>query len=561
MLDNCEHLLDACARLVHDLLGAAPRLRVLATSRQALRSGGEHLLEVPPLPVPDTEEPMTARALARNEAVQLFAERAALARPGFTVDAPNRATVARVCRRLEGIPLAIELAAARVRALSLERMLTRLEKYDFELLAEGSRTAVPRVQTLQAAITWSFDLCTEQERTVWLQASVFTGGFDLQAAEEVCSGAGIARADVLELVAGLVDKSVLIRTEEASAARYRMLEAIRQYGEQRLASSGHQRAVRLRHRDHYARLAERAEQEWVGPNELAWFAWFRREHANLRTALEFCLTDPGQVPAGSQIAAGLWNHRTRSGWFSEARHWLDSTLALDREPSPARAKALWVNAWFTFLQADWAAGLARVRECHTLARRLGDEHALAHATRLSGVAAFFRDGVWSTLLHLVVSTAATGDADHALAFGEECLNLVEDCGGSMSKSWALWVHGLGQWITGDRQQADRLTREALRTGRPVDDQWGTAHCLEILAWNATAERHADRAARLLGAAARLWRSTGTSPNELRHLAPAHERCEQRARHAPGDHTFTTLLHEGTALTSEHAIAYALSHET
>jgi predicted ATPase len=588
VLDNCEHVVDACARLVSDLLQAAPRLRVLATSRQALRAGGEYLLEVPPLPVPDTEEPPAARALARNEAVQLFATRAALARPGFTVDARNRATVARVCRRLEGIPLAIELTAARVRALSLEQIQTRLENYYFELLAEASRTALPRVQTLHTAITWSFELCTEQEQRVWARASVFTGGFDLQAAEEVCTGTGIARQEVLELVAGLVDKSVLIRakdaTEDATAARYRMLEAIRQYGEQRLASSGHQTAVRLRHRDHYRRLAEQAEREWVGPNELAWFAWFRREHANLRTALEFCLTEPGQARAGLQIAASLWNHWTRSGWFGEARHWLDSALDLDREPSSARAKALWVNGWLALIQADWTAGLSMVQECRELAERLGDEHSLAHATRISGVAAFFRDdipravalfedalpglraagdrcGVWSTLLHLVVSTSAAGDADRALTFGEECLSLVEDCGGSMSKSWALWVHGLGRWITGDRQQADRLTREALRTGRPLDDQWGTAHCLEILAWIAAAERNAERAARLLGGAARLWRSTGTSPSELRHLAPAHTLCEQRTRHALGDRTFTTLLDEGTTLTSEQAIAYALSQET
>jgi predicted ATPase len=584
VLDNCEHLVDACALLVNDVLAVAPRLRVLATSRQALRSGGEHLLEVPPLPVPDTEVALTHRALARNEAVRLFTERAALARPGFTVDARNRAAVARVCRRLEGIPLAIELAAARVRALSLEQIQARLDECYFELLAEASRTAVPRVQTLQAAITWSFDLCSEQERTVWLRASVFTGGFDLQAAEEVCTGAGIAREDVLELVAGLVDKSVLVRTEDAAVARYRMLEAIRQYGDQQLASSGQQRAVRLRHRDHYRRLAEQAEREWVGPNELAWFAWFRREHANLRTALEFCLTEPGQARAGLAIAASLWIYWHIAGWLSEARYWFDSALALDRKPSPARAKALWVTGWFAFLQADWAAGLSLVEECRELAERLGDEYALAHAAWISGVAAFFRDdipcavalyedalpglratgdrtSVWITLLSLAVSTSVAGDSESALDFGEECLSLVEDCGGSMSKSWALSAHGYGRWTAGDLRQADRLTRQALRTGQPLSDQLTTAHCLETLAWIAAAERNAERAARLLGAACRLWRSTGTSPSELRHLAPAHKLCEQRARQVLGDHPFTTLLDEGTTLTSEHAIAYALSHET
>ncbi|MBP2323532.1 putative ATPase [Kibdelosporangium banguiense] len=583
VLDNCEHLLDACAMLVHDLLRAAPRLRVLATSRQALRSGGERLFEVPPLPTPDTETPVTTRTLAHNASVRLFATRAALARPGFTVDARNRAAVACLCRRLEGIPLAIELTAARVRALSLEQILTRLENSYFELLAEASRTALPRVQTLHTAITWSFDLCSEQEQRVWARASVFTGGFDLRAAEEVCTGTGIARQDVLELVAGLMDKSVLIRIDQGETARYRMLESIRQYGEQRLASSGHQTAVRLRHRDHYRLLAERAERAWVGPDEQAWFVWFLREHANLRTALEFCLTEPGQARAGVEIAACLWNYWTLSGWFSEARHWLDSALEVDREPSPARAKAFWVNGWLALLQADWAAGLSLARESRVLAERVDDEHSLAQAIRISGVFAFFRDdipravalfedalpglwatgdrgGVWINLLHLVVATAANGDPDRSVDCGEECLSLVEDRGGSMSKSWALWVYGLGRWITGDRQQADRLTREALRTGRPLDDQWGTAHCLEILAWNAAAERHKQRAARLLGAADRLWRSTGSSPAELRHLAPAHELCRQRTHQALGNEAFTALFSEGTQFTSEHAIAYALSHQ-
>jgi hypothetical protein len=180
---------------------------------------------------------------------------------------------------------------------------------------------------------------------------------------------------------------------------------------------------------------------------------------------------------------------------------------------------------------------------------------------LSGLwAAGDRGGVWITLLHLAVSTSVAGDSDRALAFGEECLSLVEDCGGSMSKSWALWVHGLGRWITGDRQRADRLSREALRTGRPLDDQWGTAHCLEILAWTAAAERHEQRAARLLGAASRLWQSTGTPPTELRHLAPAHELCRQSTHQALGNEEFTALFSEGTRLASEHAIAYALSHK-
>ncbi|MFC5102901.1 ATP-binding protein [Kibdelosporangium philippinense] len=578
VLDNCEHLVDACAMLVSDMLRAAPGLRVLATSRQVLRSGGEALLEVPPLPVPQAERPVTAQLVARNAAVRLFAERAAVARPGFRVDAGNRAAVVRVCRRLEGIPLAIELTAVRVRALSLDQILERLESCYFELLAEGSRAAVPRVRTLRAAIASSFELCSEQERTVWLRASVFTGAFDLGAAEEVCADTGIAGEDVLELVAGLVDKSVLVRTD-GSVARFRMLEAIRQFGEQGLASSGRQSVVRLRHRDYYARLAEVAEREWVGPNELVWFAWFRRERANLRTALEFCLTELGQARAGLAIAASLWSYWCISGWFSEARHWLESALNLERESSPARAKALWVNGLFAFMQGDSAAGWSMERECQALARRLGDEHSFAYAKRLSGTAAFVRldfprslalfedaltgladrAAIWIILLQMSATPSIAGE-DRAAAFGEQCLNLVNNRGGPMSKSWALWVHGLGRWTAGHRQLADRLIREALRTGRPLDDQWGTAHCLEILAWNAAAERNAERAARLLGAASRLWQATGTSPAELPHIAPDHALYGRRIQQALGNEARTTHFSEGAKLTSEQAIAYALSHE-
>ncbi|MFB9616380.1 AAA family ATPase, partial [Kutzneria kofuensis] len=255
VLDNCEHLLDPCAVLTSRLLRATTGVRILATSRQALGTAGEHLLEVPPLPVPDLGQPVIPRALTRGEAVRLFAERAALARPGFAVDAGNRATVVRICHRLDGIPLAIELAALRVRAMPVAEILIGLDDY-LGFLSTGSRVAVPRAQTLRAAIDWSFALCSSLEQQLWARASVFAGGFDLDAAEVVCGGMGIACEDVFDLVAGLVDKSVLtvVPDETDVRARYRMLEAIRQHGQERLASSGHLMVVRARHRDHYRQL-------------------------------------------------------------------------------------------------------------------------------------------------------------------------------------------------------------------------------------------------------------------------------------------------------------------
>jgi predicted ATPase len=583
VLDNCEHLVDACAMVVTDVLKAAPGLRILVTSRQALRSGGEHLFEVPPLPVPDAEMPATSPALVRNEAVRLFAERAALAWPGFTVNARNRTTIAHVCRLLEGIPLAIELAAVRVRALSMDQILTRLENYYLEFLAEGSRTAVPRMQPLRAAIDWSFDLCSEQERRVWTRAAVFRGSFDLDAAEHVCSGAGIAREDMLELMTGLVEKSILVRIDHAEVARYRMLDAIRHYGHQQLAEAGHEAAVRTRHRDHYGQLTSRVQQELLGADELTWLTRLRHDHDNLRNALEFCLTEPDQARTGMKIAAGPWYYWLISGHHAEGRHWLDQALRLDQQPSSERATALWVNGWFALLQADWTTGWSMVAECRAVAGQLGDEAALAHATRISGLAAFFDDeiprsvalfeqaltglraagdhgGVWMTLLHLIAATAILGDEARVRDYGEQCLALVASQGALPTRSWSLWVHGFGRWLIGDREEADGLIREALRAGQSSIDRWGIAHCVEMLAWVAAARHDSRRTARLLGAAHMVWRSTGTPPAELRHLAPEHNLCEQHARRALGDQTFKILFDEGTQFTTDHAITYALSLE-
>ncbi|MBP2320817.1 non-specific serine/threonine protein kinase [Kibdelosporangium banguiense] len=579
VLDNCEHLLDVCAVLACRLLAAAPGLRILATSRQALAASGEHRLEVPPLPVPDPEQPMTPRTVARHEAVRLFAERGAVARPGFVIDPHNRATIVRICRRLDGIPLAIELAALRVRAMPVNEILHGLDDY-LGFLAAGSRVAVPRVRTLRAAIDWSFALCSHEEKQLWARASVFAGGFDLDAAEAVCSGQGIAREDVVDLVAGLVDKSVLTRTHEdtGTRARYRMLEAIHQYGQERLASSGQQTAMRARHRDHYRRMVTRAEQEWLGPNELAWFTALRCEHANLRAALEFCLTEPGQARVGIEIAAALWLYWFFSCSHTEGRYWLDRVLESNPQPSSARAKALWLNGELAVMQSDIAAGLSMVEDCRGLAHRLGDESALAHATRIVGVATYFQNDVpggvglledalgrlrglrspdvWVALFQLTVMTATLNEPERAVDLGEECLALSHPRA-HLSRSWTLWALAISRWLTDDRQSANRLVREGLRTDQPFTNRWGLAHSIEMLGWIAAAEGQYPRAARLLGAADPLWRSTGVQLTMVRYLAQSHEHCEHIARHALGDEQFTVAFQHGTRFTPDQAIDYAL----
>jgi len=578
VLDNCEHLTDACAALTGTLLAAAPGLRILATSRHSLQVTGEHLIEVPPLSTPDPQRPMTPRSIARHDAVRLFTERAAVALPGFTLDAGNRAAVVRICQRLDGIPLAIELAALRVRALSATEILTGLDDY-LEFLAASSRIAVPRLEALRAAIDWSFALCSGAEQQLWARASVFAGGFDLDTAEAVCGGKGIAREGVLDLVAGLVDKSVLTRTDYGAAARYRMLEAIQQYGAERLARSGDQAAVRVRHRDYYRWLVTRAEREWLGPNELEWFASLRREQPNLRAALEYCLTEPGQARAGVEIAGALLHYWVRSCSVSEGRYWLDRALALDPEPSAHRAKALWVDCWLALLQADMTTGQSLLDQARGLAHQLGDESALAHTTLCCGMAAFVQDdphravtlfedglahqhvlgdpsGVWIALFYLILATALCGEPDRTVAFGHECLTLCDTRGAYPSRIYPLWGLGLARWVSGDRQEAGRLLREAILTARQFDERWALAHCLERLVWIAEADGRHDRAARLLGAAHTAWRSTGM-PSGPRYLAPAHDRCEQDVRTALEDEEFTAAFQHGMRLTLEQAIECAL----
>jgi predicted ATPase/DNA-binding CsgD family transcriptional regulator len=582
VLDNCEHLQDACAVLTGELLAVAAGLRVLATSRHALGITGEHLLEVPPLPVRDPDQPLTPRAAnARGEALRLFGERAALARPGFTIDAGNHATIARICRRLEGIPLAIELTALRVRAMDVTEILNGLDDC-LGFLAASSRIAMPRLQSLRAAIDWSFALCSPPEQQLWARASVFAGGFDLDAAEAVCGGTDIAGEHVLDLVAGLVDKSILTRIHDdaGTTARYRMLGAIRDYGRERLVACGLLTAVRAYHRDHYCRLAVSAEREWLGPNELAWFARLRCEHANLRAALEFSLTEPGQARAGLEVAAALWHYWIRSCAHTEGRYWLDRALALDPEPSPQRAAALRSGSWITLLQADLATSRSLLQQARVLALRLGDELTFAYATLGFGVMAFFQNdlhhavrlledalahhhalddpgGVWLALIYLTLTTAVLGDSDRVVVFGEECLALCDSRGASSSRTYALWVLSLGRWLSADRRAAQSLIRESLPAAQHVDDRWVIAHHITTLAWISGADGQHERAARLLGAAHTVWRSTGTPPSGPRYLAPFHDRCEHQVRAALGDERFTAAFQHGTRLSLDQAIDCAL----
>ncbi|MFJ1709535.1 ATP-binding protein [Kitasatospora sp. NPDC088346] len=577
VLDNCEHLLRACALLVRTLLSAAPGLRVVTTSRQALGVGGELLFTVPPLSAPDPDSPELAKAAGQSEALELFTDRAAAAL-GDSGPAGYGRVAALICQRLDGIPLAIELAAARLRVLTCEQILERLDDR-FELLAGGCRAALPRQQTMRATLDWSFELCAPRERLLWARLSTFTGSFDLEAVERVCTGDGLAAEEALDVVAGLVDKSVLVREGDHLHARFRMLETLRQYGHQRLQGRAEVQGLRRRHRDHYLTLVLRSEAEWFTCRQTAWFARLHQERANLRTALAFCVTESGEAHAGLEMAGALWSHRLGAGGLEEERHWLARALASDGTASPARVKALSADGWLALLRGDTASARARLDECRMLASALDDMCVRAHVEQFDGLVALFQDDfasavpllesalgqyrvhgdlgdMWATLFLLSLACCLTGD-QHTAALCEESLALCEAHGPQWSRAFASWLYGLHCWLTGDIGQAVGHLREGLSTAGSAHNRLAVAQCLEVLAWARAGDGHGEEAAELLGAAESVWHQVGTMLPGVGQLLSHRTACEALLKQALGDARFASRLRAGAALTTEQAVARAL----
>jgi predicted ATPase len=578
ILDNCEHILDGCAALTDRLLRAAPRLCVLATSRQPLGVYGESVLSVPALAVPEPHRTLSPAAAGHYASVRLFQRRAAEASPDFTLGAENLETVVRLCRRLDGIPLAIELAAAQLRTLTPQELLRRLDER-LELSPAQTTADLPRHETLRSSIDWSFELCSPGEQRLWARLSVFAGSCGLEAVEAVCSGDGIPEERIFDLVAGLVDKSVLIREEQGTQVRYRLLETIRQYGAERLAEAGEKPAMQRRHRDWYLQLVGRAEAEWLSPRQETWLARLQSEHANLRTALEFCLSEPGQTQAGLEIAASLWFHWLCSGLISEGRHWLGRALALAPQDTVARGKALWVDGWLSVLRGDTASALPQLEECRALGLRLHDASTLVHATQYLGGRALYegefrqaiglleeavkghraagdRNGLMTALYQLTLACAMSGDP-RAADVGKECLDLCNEAHAPWSRSYALWALGLHLWRQGEPSRAAELLRDALNARRVVGDGWGIALCMEALAWTAASAGEAERGARLLGAAEVVWRSIGISQSGFRHLAAGHEGTEIRLRTDLGERRYAAAVRRGAKMGLDRAADWAL----
>ncbi|MFF1614574.1 ATP-binding protein [Amycolatopsis sp. NPDC058278] len=570
VLDNCEQVADECATLVAKLLAVSGGLRVVATSRHTLHVEGEHLLHVEPLPVPGDEDTGGGPV----EAVTLFADRAAAVCPGFELTPDNRATVSRICRRLEGIPLAIELAAVRVRVLAVDQVLERLDDR-LGLLTSRPATVQPRRRTLEAAIDWSFELCTPAEQQLWAQASVFPGGFDLDAAEQVCAPAQDG-GSALDVVTGLVDKSVLSRQNGTFGrhAWYRMLETVREYGGARLAE-GDEAGVRARLAGYYADLARRYRTEGFGPRQSEWLGRLRREHANLRAVLEHCLSGSGRANQALDIAASLWNFWFGGGLVPEGCGYLRRGLEQCGEHTLVRARALYAMAFLAIQTgAPHAELLAELGE---LAEEFDDERLRAGHAECAGMATFFTGDltggeelleralagyrtagdallVFDTLILLAAARFFLGDPRGAAA-AEEALTLTDRHGARWSRGYALWAVAIHRWRAGEARQAADLLHEAIALRLP--DRTLLAFLIEALAWCHSAEGEHGRAARLLGGAGAVWRLSGARVGEMSPYQGVDEQCAASARKALGDDAFDTAFAEAAGFGLDEVIRYAL----
>ena len=545
LLDNCEHLIGSCATLAAAVLRDCPAVRILVTSREPLEVAGETIYRVPSLAAPDLAHPPPPEQLADYASVQLFLQRAQSRRSDFLLTARNARSVAEICARLDGIPLAIELAAARVGVLPVAGIAQRLDDR-FRLLIKGARTALPRQQTLRAALDWSWDLLEPAEQRLLARLAVFAGGCTLAAAQAVCADAALDEWGLLDALDALADKSLLSVDEQADAtgeARYRMLETVRQYGQERLAEREEAAAMRDRHLQWYAALAEQADHALEGWEQTQGLARLEHEHDNLRTALGWSISVPTGDPAsrwetGARLAGALWRFwRTRS-YLSEGRHWLTLVRARGDLPPALHAKVLLGIGFLCYYQGDFPsavenataslalyrvldqkAGIANTQIILSLIAELQDEYGKARTLVEEGLA-LFRDlgdtrGVSTALYILGQVERDQGHHERASRYFTESCTLARSLGDSWGMLVALTRHSVTMMEYGDFDQATSLANESLVLSRDVlKDTWSMAWALcnlaQIAAWQGQSERATALAEESLALSRKIGAQWGTA---------------------------------------------------
>jgi predicted ATPase/DNA-binding SARP family transcriptional activator len=548
VLDSCEHLLEPCARLADKLLQGCPRLRLLATSRQSLGIAGESVWRVPSLDLPPaptseredgtgSEEDRLAR-LQEYAAIRLFAERALQSYAGFRLTARNAPAVTRICRRLDGIPLAIELAAARMRALPPEQIASRLDNR-FRLLTDGSRTAPPRQQTLLATLDWSYDLLSAQEQAMLCHLAVFAGGWTLDAAEAVCADFD----DVLDLLSSLVDKSLVVFEVRGEAAgRYRLLETIRQYGQERLAEMEEGPAMRGRHRDYFLALAEAVEPLLSGPEQGMWLERLETEHVNLRAALDWCQAEEEGAEAGLRLAGALYFFWQVRGYLSAGRAYLGKALGRKgaARRTKVRAKASLGAGILATYHSDYGAAEALYEESLTISRELGDRRGIAAALYKLGSVAYYR-----------------GDYEAARVLCEESLSIFREIGDREGIVYSLHELGNVAGVQGDYGTARTLREESLAINREVGNRRGVASSVFYLGYLASLRGDYEAARVLYEESLAISRELGNKLGIVDSLEGFGNLASLR-----GDYEAARVLYEESLaicreLGGKHRIAYSL----
>ena len=580
VLDNCEHLIDATARLLDMLLDSCPRLRVLATSREALGVAGEVRRPILMLSVPDPQHSSTVGELEGYESARLFVERASDRRPGFALTPDNAESIAQICYQLDGIPLAIELAAARVGMLSVDQICQRLNE-SLKLLVGGGRTVVPRQLTLRATMDWSYELLSEPEQNLFGRLSVFAGGFTLEAAEVVGSGNGLEEEDALELLSRLVEKSLVMVTGEEGVPRYRMLEPVRQYAQERLEECGVTDTVRRRHAAFFLALAKEAEPDLTGVLQQVWAERLETEHDNLRAALSWSLeNEPETALRLAGTLARFWEIRSR---FLEGSRWLEAALRQSgRTEAATRAPILTEAGTFAWHRGDYKRAGVLHGQALALYRQLGDEGGIAFSLNCLGnhqsekgdqeraaplleeaLATSRRIGDKRTTAYALHNLAEVarhrGNYQQAKTLGLESLALLR----GISDKWQLaritgWLGLVAVYNSDDHDVAAGFLKESLALNREIGSWEYVAHCLEGFAGLAGARGQGGRAARLWGAAEDL-RETISAP-----LAPVdrpdYDRSMAAARARLDEVSWEAAFAEGKSMPLEEAVEYALLGE-
>lgn len=545
ILDNCEHLVDACAQTAESLLRAAPHVTIIATSRERLGAAGETSYLVPPLSMPDVRGEQALEDLVKTEAVRLFIERAASIQPGFSLTPAAAAALTRIVHTLDGIPLAIELAAARVNVLSVPQIAARLQDR-FHLLTTGGRTAAPRQQTLQATMDWSYDLLSEPERALLRRLSVFAGGFPLDAVEAVCVGGDVGLDDVVDLLSRLVDKSLVTAEETNGTRRYWLLDTVRAYAGEKLAVARETPAVRDRHAAWYRGLAEQAELHLDAPDR-RWMDRLEAEHENIRAALDATVT-PGGGEDALRFAAALQRFWHIRGYWTEGRRWLEAALAASPGAPPAlRAKALGRTAMLAQRQGDYRRARALAEDGLGLYRTLADPRGMAtilnvlgniayaqgdyqaarelHETGLArGREAGDKFSIAASLANLAIVADHLGLYDRAAAWCRDSLTIFREIGDQRGTAFALSFLGTLASDQGDHAAARPLLEESLSLQRQLGDRVGMANTLVGLGLVAREQGDLDTARRFLSESLSVRRELGNkhgvaaSLHALAHVA-------------------------------------------